>query len=333
MPKLALVTGSTGFLGSNLCRTLLEQGYDVRAFHRTTSSLKLIDDLDMEHAVGDITQPETIINAMEGVDVVFHTASKVDYWREPDGMYKVNVEGTGHVIRAALDARIERVVYTSSVGSLGVPDLNGNSGSDPILLNENHTWNYQPQRWRYGHAKHMAEYEIQKAVAQGLDVVIVNPSMVLGHGDINRISGQIVILMAKGVAILGIPGGINAIHVDDVVRGHLLALKNGKRGERYILGGENDTFLRFMQTTAEIIGVKPPARIIPAWVLLPMAAPLDLLCRIIPMPFNGDLLRFCSYYMYYDTQKAEDDLGFKAEYTFRDAIKSTYDWYQAQGII
>jgi len=333
MSKLALVTGSTGFVGSSLCRALLDNGYDLRAFHRTSSSLILIQDLDVEHAVGDVTQPDTLVEAMEGVDVVFHAASKVDYWREPDGLYHVTVGGTRNVLQAALEAGVERVVYTSSVGSLGVPDIKGRVGHDPILINENNVWNYRPEWWRYGHAKHMAENEVQKAVAQGLDAVIVNPSMILGQGDINRISGEIVIMMAKGVVLFAIPGGINAVHIDDVIRGHLLALENGSRGERYILGGENDTFLTFMQTTAEIVGVRPPQRVIPPWVLLPLAGPLDLLCRFLPMPFNGDLLRFCSRYMYYDTRKAEDVLGFKAQYSFRDALQSTYEWYKSQGMI
>lgn len=333
MSKLALVTGSTGFVGSSLCRALLESGFDVRAFHRTSSSLMLIQDLDLEHAVGDITQPDTLVEAMKGVDVVFHTASKVDYWREPDGMYKVTVGGTSHVLQTALQAGVERVVYTSSVGSLGVPDIKGRAGHDPILINENHVWNYRPNWWRYGHAKHLAENEVQKAVAQGLDVVIVNPSMILGPGDINRISGEIVIMMAKGVVFVAIPGGINAIHIDDVIRGHLAALDNGSRGERYILGGENNTFLKIMQTTAEIVGVRPPQRVIPSWVLVSLAEPLDLLCRFMPMPFNGDLLRFCSRYMYYDTRKAEDELGFKAVYTFRDALQSTYEWYKSQEMV
>jgi dihydroflavonol-4-reductase len=333
MPKLALVTGSSGFVGSSLCRSLLESGFNVRAFHRSTSSLKLISDLDVEHAVGDITQIDTLMEAMKGVDVVFHTASKVDYWRASEGMYQIVVGGTRNVVQAALQNRVERVVYTSSVGALGVPDLQRKTGENPILINENHVWNCRPQWWRYGHAKHLAEYEIQNAVAEGLDAVIVNPSMILGPGDINHISGEIVILMAKRIVFLGIPGGMNAIHIDDVVRGHLFALEYGQRGERYILGGENETFLKFMQTTARIVGVNPPKYTIPAWVLRPLATPLDLLCHIFPMPFNGDLLRFCSYYMYYDTRKAENKLGFKAGHTYQDALQSTYDWYKSQGMM
>jgi dihydroflavonol-4-reductase len=333
MSKNILVTGSTGFVGSNLCRALLDAHYHVRAFHRPTSSLKLIEDLDVEYASGDITQPETLVKAMDGVDFVFHTASKVDYWREPDGVYSITVGGTRNVLQAALDAGVERVVYTSSVASLGVPEGVGVKNQTPLLMNENNVWNYRPEWWRYGHVKHLAELEVQKAVARGLDVVIVNPSMVMGPGDVNRISGEMVILVAKGVVWFGISGGMNAIHIDDAVRGHLLALEHGHRGERYILGGENETFLSFMQTTAEVVGVRPPKYVIPSWILRSMAAPLDLLCRFFPMPFNGDLLRFCSQPMYYDTRKAEEVLGFKAVHSFRDALQAAYDWYKAEGMV
>lgn len=333
MSKIALVTGSTGFIGSKLCRALLEAGYQVRAFHRPNSSQKLIQDLDVDHALGDVTQPGTITMAMEGVDVVFHTASKVDYWRGPDGMYKITVGGTQNVLGAALDAGVQRVVYTSSVAAFGLPASIPKNEHPPLLMNENHAWNYRPEWWRYGHAKHLAEMEIQKAVARGLDSVIVNPSMVLGPGDINRISGEIVIQVARGIVRFGISGGMNAVHIDDVVRGHLLALERGRMGERYILGGGNHTYLDFIQTTARIVGVRPPTKIIPAWLLRPAAGPLDLLCRLVPMPFNGDLLRFSGHYLYYDTKKAQQELGLTGLRSVQTALQDTYDWYRAQGMV
>ena len=325
---LALVTGSTGFIGSHLCRALLEAGYRVRAFHRQTSSLDLLRHLEVEHAIGDVAQPQTLSAALAGVDVVFHAASKVDYWRGSDGMYAITVGGTRNVLQAALNAGVQRVIYTSSVAALGVPS---SQSSQPI--NENHAWNYRPEWWRYGHAKHLAERQVQSAVAQGLDAVIVNPSMVLGSGDIHRISGEIVVQVARGIVRFGIPGGMNAIHIDDVARGQILALEHGRTGERYILGGENDTFLHFIQKTAEVVGRRPPTLIIPSWFLRPLASPLDLLCRFIPMPINGDLLRFSSRHLYYDTTKALQELGFVANYSVREALQDAYDWYKNAGII
>ena len=327
------LTGSTGFIGSKLCRALLEAGYSVRAFHRPNSSLTLIQDLETDHALGDVTQPETLASAMKGVEVVFHAASKVDYWRGPDGMYPVTVGGTRNVLQAALDSGVQRLVYTSSVAAFGLPAHIPEDHPRPLLMNEAHTWNYRPEWWRYGHAKCQAEMEIQKAVARGLDSVVVNPSMVLGPGDINRISGEIVIQVARGIVCFGISGGMNAIHIDDVVRGHLLALERGRMGERYILGGENHTYLDFIQTTARIVGVRPPQRVIPEWLLRPAAGPLDLLCRLVPMPFNGDLLRFSGNYLYYDTKKAQRELGLTGLRSIRAALQDTYDWYRAQGMV
>jgi dihydroflavonol-4-reductase len=333
MINTVLVTGSTGFLGSNLCRGLIDAGFHVRAFHRQTSSLKLIEGLGLESAVGDLTRLETLVDAMQGVDAVFHTASKVDYWRGEDGMYQSTVGGTRNVLEAALETGVKRVVYTSSVAALGVPDVKVPGNHPPLFMNETHVWNYRPEWFRYGHAKHLAEMEVQSAVARGLDAVIVNPSMVLGPGDVNRISGEIVIQVARGIVFLGIPGGMNGIHVRDAVRGHLLALERGRCGERYILGAENKTFLEFIQLTAEVVGRKPPKHVIPSWVLRPMASPLDFLCRFVPMPFNGDLLRFSNQPMFYDTRKAQEELGLKDLLPIRTAIQDAYKWYKAQGMV
>ncbi len=323
----ALVTGSTGFIGSHLCRSLLEKGYQVRAFQRATSSQQLISDLEVEPVIGDLTQPETIAAAMQGVDVVFHTASKVDYWRGLNGMYPVTVGGTENVLQAAIENKVQRVVYTSSVAALGIPN------QDDMLMNETHSWNYRLEWWRYGHAKHMAERAVQTAVAQGLDAVIVNPSMVLGPGDVNRISGEVVVQVAKGIIKFGIPGGMNGIHVADAVCGQIAALENGKTGERYILGGENLTYLDLITRTAKIVEAAPPLANIPAGLLRPLAAPLDWLCRLTPMPFNGDILRFAGQNMFYDMQKAQRELGFRAEKSIEIALGDTYNWYRQKGIV
>ncbi|MBU0510412.1 MAG: SDR family oxidoreductase [Chloroflexi bacterium] len=337
---LALVTGSTGFLGSHLCRALLNAGYQVRALHRPTSSLTLLNGLPVEYAVGDITQPGTLTTSMRGVDAVFHAASKVSYWRDSNLMYDVTVGGTRNVLQAAMAAGVQRVVYTSSVAALGVPEqpawmvhLSKGTGAPPLLINETHVWNYRPQWWRYGHAKHLAEREVQRVVARGLDVVIVNPATILGPGDVNRISGEIVIQVAKGIIPMAIPGGMNVIHVADAARGHLLALERGRTGERHILGGENITYLNLIQTTAEVTGVHAPKRMLPAWLVHALASPVDILGSITPLPINGDLLRLAGLYFYYDTLKAERILGFTRAYSARDMVQDTYEWYRKTGMI
>ncbi len=229
-----LVTGSTGFIGGALCQALVAQGgHSVRAFHRVNSSLRLLEGLPVEHAIGDLTQPATLTAAMEGIEAVFHAAA----WMgdsEPGRLYAVTVEGTRAVLRAARQAGVRRLVHTSSVAALGVPPPHR-----VTLMDETHTWNIRPEQYPYGYAKYLAELEIQKEVAQGLDAVIVNPALVLGAGDIHRGSTSILLKVAQRKVGVTMEGGLNVVHIQDVVNGHLKALECGQTGERYILGGQN----------------------------------------------------------------------------------------------
>ncbi|MBE0687601.1 MAG: NAD-dependent epimerase/dehydratase family protein, partial [Anaerolineaceae bacterium] len=173
----ALVTGSTGFIGGALCVALVEKGFSVRAFHRSSSNHALIKDLPVEHFIGDLTQPTSLEAAMQGVDVVFHTAALLGNTKQPAEHYAITVNGTRVVMEAALKHGIQRLVHTSSIAALGVPS--SPSELNPLerspILTENSTFNIRGDYWPYGYAKYLAEMEIQKAVAQGLDVVITNP--------------------------------------------------------------------------------------------------------------------------------------------------------------
>ena len=270
-----LVTGSSGFIGSHLCRELANHGHSVCAFHRTNSPLSLIEDLPVDRATGDITQPDTLSNAFEGVDVVFHTAAKLGK-STPGLTYRVTVGGTRNVLKACLDAGVSRVVHTSSIAAFGVPHVKGlepENGAASVMK-ETHSWNYRPERWRYAHAKHLAEMEVQNAVALGLDAVIVNPSLVIGKGDINRVSGEAIMHVARGNLKVSSQGGLNAIHIADVVRGHIAALEKGQTGERYILGSENMTHQSFLELTAEVVGVDPPRIMLPGRILRALSEPV-----------------------------------------------------------
>ena len=225
-----LVTGSTGFIGGALCRELVAQGYEVRAFHRTTSNLRLLENLPVEHVIGDLTQPDSVRAAVEGVEGVFHVAAWVGM-NDPGRLYAITVEGTRAVVQAALQCGVRRLVYTSSVAALGIPQP-----GIPSLLDEHHTWNFRPEFFPYGYAKYLAELEIQKAVAQGLDAVIVNPSLVLGPGDLYRHTSSVIMQIATRKVGIAVTGGANVVHVADVVEGHIAAFSRGKTGERYILG-------------------------------------------------------------------------------------------------
>ena len=339
-PLHVLVTGSTGFIGSHLCRALLAQGHQVRAFHRQTSNLTTLAGQEIEHAIGDITELDTLAKAMQGIEVVFHAAAQVGAPGDVHKMYTVTVGGTRKVLQAAMQAGVRRVVHTSSVAALGMPeqtphgfDRTGEATNRSLIMDERHTWNYRPDWWFYGHAKYLAEMQVQRAVAQGLDVVIVNPAVVIGAGDINRVSGDVVVHAAQGHIPVAIPGGLNIVHISDVVRGHLAALAKGRTGERYILGGENMTHRRFLQIVAEVVGVHPPRFVVPYSLARLLVRPMSLAWKLLPLPLSGDDLRRIGYYFYYDTLKARLELGLKEARPARQAVADAFTWYREQGVI
>jgi dihydroflavonol-4-reductase len=324
-----LVTGSSGFIGSHLCRALLAHGHSVRAFHRATSSLRGLDGLEVEHAIGDLTQPASLSSAMEGIEVVFHAGAMLGVTGDPAKMYAVTVEGTRAVLQAAQQAGVRRVVHTSSVAALGVPESGPVQNGTLALIDESHTWNYTPDRWPYGYAKYLAELEVQKAVAEGLDVVIVNPSGVFGPGDIYRTSSSLVVQIARGRIPAVVPGGWNIIHIDDVIAGHLAALERGRRGERYILASHNMTFMTFVNLIASVTHARPVTGTIPTWMAHAAAWPLEWLRSFLDLPFDGQLVRLAGNYFYYDASKSHQELGLEEPRPALDAIQEAWDWFQA----
>jgi dihydroflavonol-4-reductase len=321
-----LVTGSTGFIGSQLCRALVERGHTVRAFHRATSNLRMIADLPLEHAVGDLTRPETIQPALQGIEVVFHTAAQLG-GDEPGRMYTVTVEGTRTVLQAALEAGVRRVVHTSSVAALGVPEeVSGSALSRPI--DEAHTWNFRPDYWPYGYAKYLAELEVQKAVTSGLDVVIVNPTVVFGAGDNYRQDSSIVMQAARHKVNFLVVGGLNAVHIADVVEGHLAALASGRCGERYILGGVNLTHQELIRKIAAIVGVPVPILVLPGGLLRAAARPMRLLQPFLELPVSASDLHLAGYHFYFDTRKAQVELGLQPPRPIEDALLEAYSWFK-----
>lgn len=319
-----LVTGSTGFIGSNLCRALVEIGHEVRAFHRPTSSLRGLEGLPVEHVSGDLTQYETLEPAMAGVEAVFHVAAFMGGGKAGKA-YAVTVEGTRAVARAALAARVQRLVHTSSVAALGVPESHSIS-----LLNENHTWNYPPERYPYGYAKYLAELEIQKAITSGLDAVIVNPALVIGPGDQYRQSSSPVVQVARRKLSVAVEGGINVVHLSDVINGHLAALSFGRTGHRYILGGENLTYLNLVQTAARAAGVPIPSTVLPAGVMRALSGPLSLLERFLNLPLPSELFNLAGYHFYYNLSKASQELNLPAPRPAEEAIHDALHWFIAQ---
>ncbi len=317
-----LVTGSTGFIGGALCRALVERDYEVRAFHRSTSNLRLLEGLPVEHAIGDLTQPQSLQTACQGVEAVFHAAAWVGM-NDPGRLYAINVEGTRAVVQAALLERVNRVVYTSSVAALGIPPP-----GVPGLIDEYHTWNFVPEHFPYGYAKYLAELEIQKGVAMGLDAVIVNPSLVLGGGDIYRQSSSIILQVAARKVGIAVEGGTNAVHVADVADGHIAALLRGRRGERYILGGENHNYLDLIQRIAGVTGIPAPSVVLPGRLVRALRGPAGFLERFLELPVSADVFVLAGRYLYYDTRKARNELVLPEPKPVEQAVAEAFAWFR-----
>jgi len=321
-----LVTGATGFVGSRLCRALCAEGFTVRALQRATSSRVGLEGLPVESFVGDILEPATLATALRDVGLVFHVAAQSAYWRNPQGVVRAAVEGTRNVVEAAAAAGVRRVVLTSSVGALGVP-------ADGELLDEQHHFNLPPRSFPYGYAKHASEQAALRAAEGRLDLVIVNPSIVLGPGDLNRISGSIILETARGRAFVSTGGGANYIHVDDLAAGHMAAAERGRPGERYILGGENLSHREALSAIAHMVGRRPPWLHLPDATVPLAAGLLDAAGRLVRLPMNGAQMRISRHRLFCDVSKARGELGFSATRSFSEAAQEAYDWYRAQGMI
>jgi dihydroflavonol-4-reductase len=323
----ALITGGTGFLGANLAEGLLKQGWRVRILRRTTSPLAAVQDLDVEHAIGDVTAFDSLLAAMKDVDVVFNVAAISVYWRnKPDVIYAVNVDGARNVFEAAARSQVRRVVHTSSAAAVGM--------IDGRLATENDPFNLPPQRFIYGHSKWLAEQLVQERVQAGQDITLVNPAIIVGARDINWNSGSI-LREATRKRIPVIPqGGVNFVAMQDVVAGHIAAVEKGKAGERYILGGENLTNRQVTEMACDIVGVKPPRLTQPRWTIPVVAVLLDAVTAIVgpKLPLSGEQMRLTARYIWFDSSKAQRELGLPHT-PVRQAMQECYDWYKAHGYL
>ncbi len=325
----AFVTGGTGFIGANLVAGLNERGIKARVLLRKNSSVRALEGLLYEPVSGDImNSPEELAKSIAGCDWLFHVAAVSKYWRTgKEQIYKINVKGTTNMLTAANLAGVKRFVFTSSIAALGVPEIDAK-------LSEKNQFNVDPNRFPYGHSKHLAELEVRKAVDQGLEAVIVNPSIVLGPRDINLISGSIVTEAAKGTGWFYPPGGVNYVDVKDVVNGHIAAAEKGKVGERYILSGHNLSFQESWSVVCEIVGRPPPRVPLPAQLVPAIAIGVDVVNRLLGgrLPFEGDQVRISRFKLYVDGSKAAREFQIVPR-PFRETVQDTYDWYLVNGFL
>jgi dihydroflavonol-4-reductase len=327
MAEKTFLTGATGFVGSAVVRKLVAKGHQVHVLSRPNNNRHNLEGLEIEIVEGDLTKPETYRNSLKDCRNLFHVAADYRIWvPNPDAMNKVNVDGTRALMVAALDAGVKRIVYTSSVATLG-------STADGKPATEDTPVSFSNMIGPYKKSKFLAEQEVMRMIQhQQLPAVIVNPSTPVGPRDIKPTpTGRIVINALNGMIPAYVNTGLNVVHVDDVATGHLLALEQGKVGERYILGGTDMELREILAAIAKIAGHSPPKIKLPIKALYPVAYCMELTARYTgrePM-LTRDSLEMAKKKMYFSSAKAEKELG----YTFRpaeEAIADAITWFQAE---
>jgi dihydroflavonol-4-reductase len=314
-----LVTGASGFVGWHVARVLLERGHNVRALVRPSSS---IPELDVERVDGDLRDPESLARAAARCELVFHVAADYRLWsKNPSELYQSNVEGTRNMLHAARKAGVERVVYTSTVGCIGVPA--GGVGDETQLVS------IEEMSGDYKRSKFVAEQVALEFARDGFPVVIVNPTAPMGDHDFKPTpTGQIVRDFLNGAMPAYIDTGLNVVNVRDVANGHLLACEYGKPGERYILGAENMTLGGILAELARITGRKAPAVQLPYAVAYAAGVVTTAWARISGKPPRVPLeaVRMAKKKMWVSHDKAARELGF-APCPATSGLRDAVDWF------
>ncbi len=326
----AFVTGATGFLGSHVARTLAEQGAELRLLVRPTSNLKNLAGLNAETATGDLRDAASLEKAMSGCDTIFHVAADYRLWvRDPEEMYKSNVYGTRALLDAARKNGVRRVVYTSSVATMGFTK-NGHPADEdsPVALDD--------MIGHYKRSKFMAEQIALQAGRSGVHVVTVNPTTPIGEQDVKPTpTGRIVVDFMKRKFPAYVETGLNLVDATVCARGHIAALEKGKSGERYILGGENLTLKQILDKLARITGLPSPTIKLPYF--------FAFATGVIDEAFTGRLLkrepratvdtvRMGRKKMFASSDKAERELGWKIV-PVEDALRRAVEWFRGNGYV
>jgi dihydroflavonol-4-reductase len=328
-PDVTLVTGGTGFVGSAVARALLRRGHRVRVLARPNSDRRNLAGLAVEIAEGAMEEPRSLARAVAGCRYVYHVAADYRIWvPDPAPMFRANVDGTRDLLTAALEAGAERVVYTSSVATLGLVAGGSADEETPSSVDD--------MIGPYKRSKFAAE-EVARGLARerGLPVVIVNPSTPVGPRDIKPTpTGRLIVEAARGQMPAFVDTGLNIVHVDDIAEGHLAAAEKGRIGERYILGGENMTLAEILAEVAQAVGRRPPWLRVPHSVLFPVAVGAELAARITGRdPFvTLDGVRMSRKKMYFSSERASRELGYTPR-PAREAIADAVSWFEANGYL
>jgi dihydroflavonol-4-reductase len=346
---LAFVTGATGFLGSHVARVLVEQGAELRLLVRPTSDLRNIDGLVADRVVGDLRDAAAIEKALSGCDVVFHVAADYRLWvRDPDQMYRSNVEGTRALLEAARKQNVRRVVYTSSVATMGFTSNHATAGLRSARTGEGarpHTSPVTDEEspvsladmiGHYKRSKFMAEQVAVEAAKSGVDVVIVNPTTPVGERDIKPTpTGRIVVDFLKRKFPAYVETGLNLVDATECARGHVQALEKGRSGERYILGGENLTLKQILDRLAAITSLPSPTVKLPYFFALAAGVVDEMVTgRLLGREPRAtiDAVRMGRKMMFVSAAKAERELGWWTV-PVDAALRRSVDWFRGNGYV
>lgn len=327
---MVLVTGGTGFVGSHLVRVLLERGEQVRCLVRSTSRLDNLEDLSVELVTGDLRDLGSLRQAVKGVRVVYHCAADYRLWcKDPNEMYQSNVEGSNNVMQAAFDEGVERVVYTSTVGCLGLNNNGKPANEDAPVTIDDMTGHYK-------RSKFLAEEKVREWAQRGLPVVIVNPSTPVGELDIKPTpTGKIIVDFLRGKMFGYVETGMNLIDVRDCAEGHVLAAEKGRFGERYILGGRNLTLKELFDALGSMTEIASPKMKVPHWVAETYARlenfwSIDIARRAPDVPLES--VKLARHKMWFDASKAVRELGLPQN-PIEVALERAVKWFREHGYV
>ena len=325
MSDLAVVTGGTGFVGGALVRHLVESGEPVRVLARPGSDRRLLSGLHVEIVEGDLTVPSTLARCLKGCGSLFHVAALYRLWtQDRKEFYRVNVDGTRHLLQAAGDAGVRRIVYTSTVGVLGTTQDGGPATEETPVTFEDMVGDYKK-------SKFLAETVAQEFAGNGLPVVVVNPSTPIGPGDVKPTpTGQMIVDFLRGKMWAYLDTGLNLVPVKDVAVGHRLARDRGHPGQRYILGGPNLSLREIFTLLGRIAGVRPPRLKVSPDLILPLAVALEWIADRSGRPpaIAADAIRMARKRMFFDPGKAIQELGLPQS-SVEDALDQAARWFRA----
>jgi dihydroflavonol-4-reductase len=322
-----LVTGGTGFVGANLVRELIGDGHRVRVLARKGGDRRALEGWSVDIAEGDLLDIDSVRAAVAGARRVYHVAADYRLWApDPRALYRANVDGTRHVLEAAALAGVERIVYTSTVGAVGIPK-DGTAGDErtPVSLAD--------MVGPYKASKFLAERVADELAARGAPVVTVNPSAPIGPWDVKPTpTGQMVVDFLRGKMLGSLDTGLNVVHVRDVARGHILAGDRGRIGERYILGNQNLSLLEIFTLLARLTGIRAPRFRVPYALAWATAAAMEGVAALTRRPPQVPLtaVRMARKRMFFSAAKAVDELGLPQtppEMALADAV----DWFVRHG--